>query len=338
MHADSKIAASAGTYRIRVTRRRFRTMDRMECCIFVVANSARKRVDRRRRHGNVLSGSTLSARISHIVFAALLGTFASTAGAHADMGDVTEWPLPQIPEPSGVAYHAGRNTLFVVGDQGDIGEVGLDGELLASRHIGGDLEGITCDPARDVLYVAREGVDVILEVRPSDLQVIHEVPIDRSFAGDPNFLQAGGDGVEGIAFVPPASGSGAGTLFVVNQFDPPVLVELEMGRRAAIRNAWKLSTAPLSDVVWDEKVGAFLVVSAIWRKAALISSTGEEWGSVAVPGFLQEGIALLRDGSFVIAQDSGGLLRWKPSTDPFAAAADRAGHGTNGAVSQGAQH
>jgi len=263
---------------------------------------------------------------------------ASATGVLAETGDVTEWPLPQIPEPSGVAYHAARKSLFVVGDQGDIGEVALDGRLLASRHIGGDLEGVTCDPSRDALYVVREGSDVILEVRASDLRITAEVPIDRSFAGDPNFLQAGGDGVEGITFVPAASGSGPGTIFVVNQFDPPVLVELEMARRATIRHAWRLATAPLSDVVWDEKIGGFLVVSAIWRKVSLISPTGDEWGSAPVPGFLQEGIAPLPDGSFVIAQDAGGLLRWSPSADPFAAAADRAGHGTNGAVSQGVQH
>lgn len=278
-------------------------------------------------------------RFGHILIAALVVTCAWAAVVHAAESDVTEWPLPQIPEPSGVAYHPGRDTLFVVGDQGDVGEVGLDGRLLTSRHIGGDLEGVTCDPQRDVLYVVREGADVILEVRASDLRVTAEVPIDRSYGGDPNFLQSGGDGVEGIAYVPPTSGSGPGTLFVVNQFDPPVLIELAMGRRAVIQRAWKLATSPLSDLVWDEKIGAFLVVSAIWRKAVLVSPAGEEWGSAPIPGFLQEGIARLRDGSFVIAQDSGGLLRWKPSVDPFAAAAaDHAGHGKNGAVSQGAQH
>jgi len=280
----------------------------------------------------------LTSRFGHIVLAALVATFASTTCGYAEVAtDVTEWPLPQIPEPSGIAYHSGRKTLFVVGDQGDLGEVALDGRLLASRHIGGDLEGITVDPGRDVLYVAREGADVILLVRASDLRVTAEVPIDRSFGGDSNFLRAGGDGIEGIAFVPGPSGSGPGTLFVVNQFDPPVLVELEMGLRATIRHAWKLSSAPLSDLVWDEKIGAFLVVSAIWRKAALVSMAGEEWGSTPIPGFLQEGIARLPDGSFVIAQDSGGLLRWNPSTDPFAVAAGRRGHGTNGAVSQSVQ-
>ena len=39
-----------------------------------------------------------------------------------------------------------------------------------------------------------------------------------------------------------------------------------------------------------------------------------------IPGFLPEGIAPLPDGRFVIAQDSGGLVVWKPDVDPFAAA------------------
>jgi hypothetical protein len=34
---------------------------------------------------------------------------------------------------------------------------------------------------------------------------------------------------------------------------------------------------------------------------------------------MQEGIARLPDGSFVIVQDTGGLLKWKPPSDPFQA-------------------
>jgi hypothetical protein len=44
---------------------------------------------------------------------------------------------------------------------------------------------------------------------------------------------------------------------------------------------------------------------------------------------MQEGLALLPDGSFVIAQDTGGLVRWKPTADPFALAENRTNAGQN---------
>jgi len=94
-----------------------------------------------------------------------------------------------------------------------------------------------------------------------------------------------------------------------------------------------LDFPPLSDIVWDPPTGAFLIVSALWRKIYVVSPEGALLRSVAIPGIMQEGFARLPDGSFVIAQDTGGLLRWTPSSDPFAMGADRsaedAGRGTD---------
>src|SRR5262245_38032339 len=54
--------------------------------------------------------------------------------------NVEEWALPNLPEPSGIAYYSPRKSLLVVGDEGDIAEVSTEGKLLRIRHIGGDLE------------------------------------------------------------------------------------------------------------------------------------------------------------------------------------------------------
>jgi hypothetical protein len=70
---------------------------------------------------------------------------------------------------------------------------------------------------------------------------------------------------------------------------------------------------------------AFVVVSALWRNAYVVSADGAELRSVRLPGIMQEGIARLPDGSFIIVQDTGGLLRWKPPSDPFRAQQDHAG-------------
>lgn len=240
-----------------------------------------------------------------------------------------------FPEPSGLVYHAGRRTLFVVGDEGDVGEVSLDGRLLRSVHLGGDLESITINPASGLLYVAREGAEVVLELAPDELAVRRRFAIDRSFQGNPDFLKRGGDGIEGLAFVPDAKLPAGGSLWAVNQYDPPVLVQLDVpppaptaaAAKAKPSGSWQdarilravpVDAAPLSDLAWDAARRRFLVVSALWKRVSVLDAEGRLLGSVHIPGFLPEGVVVLPDGRVVIAQDSGGLLAWRPDGDPFA--------------------
>jgi len=47
-------------------------------------------------------------------------------------------------EPSGIVFHPGRDTLFVVGAEGDICEIRKDGTMLKQKRIlDADFEGIT---------------------------------------------------------------------------------------------------------------------------------------------------------------------------------------------------
>ncbi len=243
--------------------------------------------------------------------------------------------MREIPEPSGVAYHPKRDSLFVVGDEGLLAEVSLDGKVLRTRMLGGDLEGVTCDVEGGRLYVVREGADEIVELRDEDLSTVRKVGVDRGFDGDKNFLKRGGDGLEGIAYRPPSVPGARGRLFAVNQYDPPALIELDYpfddpgARTATIRNAWLVKGAPLSDLFWDAKIDAFVVVSALWRKAYVLGADGRIVRGVPLPGIMQEGLARLPDDSFLLVQDTGGLLKWKPLHDPFSLQTDQA-HGANG--------
>jgi hypothetical protein len=240
---------------------------------------------------------------------------------------IVEWSLPGLPEPSGVVYHAKRGSLFVVSDDGTIGEVSLDGKVLATRALGGDLEGITYDPSSGNLYVVREGHEIIFEVDPKGFVIRRRFTIDRSFDGDSDFLERGGDGVEGLTFVPEPGHPEGGRFFAVNQFDPPALVELavplrssrERFEKARIVAAHRIASPPLSDVLWSPDLRAFLIPSALWRSVYVVDRTGTRQSSVRIPGIMQEGIALLPDGAIVIAQDTGGLIKWYPSAAPFEA-------------------
>ena len=120
-------------------------------------------------------------------------------------------------EPSGIVYHAGRGTLFAVGDEGDICEIETDGKLIKQTHIrDGDFEGVTYDPATGLLYVVIEGEERILEIRPDDFAVVREFEIERTFEGR-MLLEPGGQGVEAITFVPDAGHPQGGTFYIGNQ-------------------------------------------------------------------------------------------------------------------------
>jgi hypothetical protein len=241
---------------------------------------------------------------------------------------ILEWSLPGLPEPSAVVYHASRGSLFVVSDDGTIGEVSVDGKVRATRALGGDLEGITYDPASGNLYVVREGHEIIFEVDPNSFVIRRRFTIDRSFEGDADFLERGGDGIEGLTFVPDSGHREGGRFFAVNQFDPPALVELalplrssrERFEKARVVAAHRIASPPLSDVLWSPQLRAFLIPSALWRSVYVVDANGSRQRSVRVPGIMQEGIALLPDGAIVIAQDTGGLIKWYPSAAPFQAA------------------
>ena len=243
--------------------------------------------------------------------------------------DTVDWPLPEFLEPSGIVYHPTRASLFIVGDEGDIGEVSLEGKLLRQSHLGGDLEAITVDPKSGLLYVVREGHEVIFEVRPDNFKLVRRFTIDRSYQGDPNYLRRGGDGIEGLTFVPDEKDPEGGSLWAVNQYDPPVLLELAISLKtskekyqvARIVRAIPVDAAPLSEVTWDAENSDFLVASALWKRVVVLDADGKLERNVRVPAFMPEGMTRLPDGRVAIAQDSGGIVLWKPDGDPFRAEA-----------------
>jgi len=244
----------------------------------------------------------------------------------ADRGTTVDWPAKRLTEPSGIVFHPIRKTLFAVGDEGDVAELDLNGNVLNLKRVKGDLEAITCDPATGLLYVVREGHEIILELSPTDFKMLRRFDIDRTYNGDPNYIQRGGDGIEGLTFVPDGANPEGGRFFAVNQYDPPVLVELhvplktskERFDKATVVAAYDIPGAPLSDVMWDDVHHDFLIVSALWRSVYVVDRKGKVRRSVHLPGFMQEGLTRLPGGAFAIAQDTGGLIEWKPVSDPFA--------------------
>jgi uncharacterized protein YjiK len=234
-------------------------------------------------------------------------------------------------EPSGIVFHPSRKTLFVVGDEGDLCEMRADGTMLRSRHysLGStkmDFEGITVNPDTGLLYIAVEGAEVILEIDPIDLALKRKFDIERTLNGK-LLLAPGGNGIEGITFVPNPKLPHGGTFLVANQVfvlnDPEEIsavfeVEVPLADKAdnppscKLLSMFSLGVTDLSDLCFDVARNRLYIISDINDLLFVTTRTGRVIAKYTdLPCADQEGIAFDEAGNIYIAQDSGGVTKIK---------------------------
>jgi len=226
-------------------------------------------------------------------------------------------------EPSGIVWHPLRKTLFVIGDEGDICEIATDGTPVKQGHLrDADLEGITCDPATGLLYVAVEEAETVLEVDPESFAILREFSIPREFDGR-TLLAAGGEGIEGITFVPDDTHPQGGIFLVANQAftltneqDISAVFQVELPLRDVaseprILGWFSPGIIDLSALNYDARTDRLLVVSDSTNTLLVYSRNYELLEVYAFPGDNQEGVTVDPDGYIYIAQDTGGIIKLK---------------------------
>ena len=227
-------------------------------------------------------------------------------------------------EPSGICWHIQRQSLFVVGDEGDICEIKSDGSLVKQKLLrpGADFEGVTHDPATGLLYLAIEEVESVIEVHPETFAILREFSIPRTFAGK-TLLNAGGEGIEAITFVPATEHAQGGLFYVANQAftladeqDISALFQLELPLRSAkgeakITGYLTPGIIDLSGLFYDAKTKHLLIISDATNTILRYSLDHELISTHAFPGDNQEGLTADPNGYLYIAQDSGGIIKFK---------------------------
>jgi uncharacterized protein YjiK len=227
---------------------------------------------------------------------------------------------------SGLTFHPQRKTLFAVSDEGHILEMETGGTILQQERVrkGADFEGITFNPVTGLLYVVIEGDDAILEVEPSTLEVVRDIPIDRVFDGSV-LLDPKGNGVEGITFVPTDGGATRGTFYLVNQgmelggVDPSIVFEVEImasesETQARIVRYFALGVTDLSGIHYNPSGNQLIVISDTNDLAMEVNLDGRIANVYPLPGANQEGIIIDNDGFLYIAQDSNrGMIKLSPT-------------------------
>jgi uncharacterized protein YjiK len=227
-------------------------------------------------------------------------------------------------EPSGICWHPQRRTLFVAGDEGDLCEMATDGAVVKEKKIreGADFEGITYDPATGLLYVAIEEAESVLEIHPETFEVLREFALPRDFRGR-TLLKAGGEGIEGITFVPDPGHPQGGTFWVANQAftlsneqDISAIFQVELPLRTRtgdvrITGYFEPGIIDLSALHYDPKTDRILAVSDATNVILEYSRSRQLLSVQAFPGDNQEGVTVDSDGFLYIAQDTGGIIKLK---------------------------
>lgn len=266
-----------------------------------------------------------------LVLALVLGLPAASA---AELLPPTSQAVPGVREPSGVAFHAARGHLFVVGDEGTLVE--LDGAL---REVG---RATAAANLEDVAVHAPSGLLVLLAETTSELIVFdaaagrerHRVRLDRAalLGREP---RGKNQGFEGLAYRPGEGGAGD-AFYLVHQAQPAMVVALrfdpahppaELGAESVARR-FEVGRSDLTAITYVAPLGRLALIAERDDRLLVVDEEGRVVGALPLPGVQQEGLAMDAEGRLWVADDRGrALLRFEGALEALRSAPAEAGGG-----------
>jgi uncharacterized protein YjiK len=235
----------------------------------------------------------LFLRIVMLYMLALGSVWSQSHSGKPSLKELEYFELEDFREPSGLVYAPERNTLFIVGDEGHIAELSLNGEVIRQSWLGErDLEGIMIFPDQGMLYALDEKTNHLLKIHPDTLEILAYEEI----------LPSGTPPYEGL------SSDGKHSIFLVNQSlkkksKNAALFTLKDGKIQKIKTGIEDQSA----LLWTQE--GFYILSDTLDRLYKLDLKGKILWHCQLPGKNQEGLAIDGDGYFYIAQDSGGILK-----------------------------
>ncbi len=229
--------------------------------------------------------------------------------AHAEEA----WPgstgttIATLSEPSGVIWHADRQSLFVVEDNGWLRELSSSGTVLHSWNVGGDLEGVTIAESSDLLYLGIEHPDSIKEFSLSS----------GSFTGKvwdltPFMQGADNQGLEGLTYMNGIFLAGLQADGKIYSFD----VNLSQGGDVQFIESilpYSSYTSDISDLYYDDETEVVYALYDSRNRMVTLNSELELLNRYALPGDNQEGVTVVPDcdagvADVYIGEDDGQVM------------------------------
>jgi len=217
-----------------------------------------------------------------------------------------------IQEPSGLTYHPDRGTLIAVGDEGQVVELSLDGEVIAEKVVGGDLEAITADPHRKILYAVEEKEERLFLLDWDTLELKSEIDL-KPLAQEAGLSRDRNDGFEAIAFQPAGEGRTTDRLLLGHQHRPVAILSIGIEGNPPELSFLKridVDVSEVADLSYDPTGDDLWLLCDKGDKIYKIDESGSILSSRSIPGDAQEGLAFSPSGDFFIADDSGGIFKY----------------------------
>lgn len=215
-------------------------------------------------------------------------------------------------EPSGLAWHSGRNQLLGVGDEGQLFAMNTDGSNLTVWQVGGDLEDVAVvDPSSSYVYVANED-GYIIKYNLSTSSTVQSWDVrnwmpEKDCDGDPSTTST--CGMEALTYA-------NGYFYAGYQYNGKIYVFDLSGNAASLVSTWNA----LSDYGYTSFSGLHYrdnYLYALYRNTmGVLDLNGNVLTAYAVPGSNPEGLALGNDSNndgdadMFIAQDSSGVYAY----------------------------
>jgi uncharacterized protein YjiK len=221
-----------------------------------------------------------------------------------------------VREPSGIASHPGLHHLFVVGDEGTIGELDGSGRTVRADRVAGNLEDLAFHPPSGMLILLVENPPGLVVYDAAAHRETRRITLDTAglLGRAPEGRKA--QGFEGLAFRPDAGRPGGGVFYLAHQRSPAMVVvaafdplqAATVGRDAVV-GRWPMDPfRHLTAISYDASRDGFLLVAD--RRVAVVGKDGKTVSqSEVLPLLHPEGVCLDESGSLWIADDPTGLLR-----------------------------
>lgn len=264
------------------------------------------------------------------VVLALVALFTLTASVVAkDKGKKKQHPDPTaadaggqhivvdgVREPSGIALHPGLHHLFVVGDDGTIGELDADGRTIRADRVAGNLEDLAFHPPSGMLVLLVENPPGLVVYDPAAHRETRRIALDTAglLGRAPEGRKA--QGFEGLAFRAEAGRPGGGVFYLAHQRSPAMVLAAAfdplqaatVGKDAVV-DRWPMERyRHLTAISYDASRDQFLLIAD--GRLAVLGADGKTVAeSGTLPAAQPEGVCLDEAGGLWIADDPTGLLR-----------------------------
>jgi uncharacterized protein YjiK len=262
-----------------------------------------------------------------LVGAAAIASVISAARGHSDdkatrrghnaLGEAQRISGFGVKEPSGIAYHSQLERLYVVGDEGSLAELDLQGKRLQTFRIEEQIEDVAVSPSGSLVLLSEKRSELIF-YDPASQKELKRFKVDAAAVlGEPPTDPA--QGFEGLAFRPDPAQPGGGLYYLAHQHSPASVVALAFDPNTApqtlgaaqVVTRWLLSTyKDLTAITYAPTVDRLLVISDAADRLLVVRPDGSVEVELPLPGQQQEGIALDPEGTLWVADDKDkSLLR-----------------------------